>query len=75
MFAYKRTKCRAILLDYDGTIVPQNSINKTFEAHIIFILNSLCNDPETLFLLLIGGEGHDSLHAKCWVLQQSMTIS
>jgi len=24
--AYKRTKCRAILLDYDDTVMPQTSI-------------------------------------------------
>ncbi|GLJ11940.1 hypothetical protein SUGI_0180630 [Cryptomeria japonica] len=27
--AYKRTKSRAILMDYDGTMMPQASINKT----------------------------------------------
>ena len=56
MFAYKRTKCRAILLDYDGIMMPQTSINKTFDPNVIFVLNSLRNDPKILFLLLVGGE-------------------
>ena len=78
MFAYKRTKCRTILLHYDGIMMPMTSINKIFEHDLIYVLNSLCNDLETLFLLLVGGEGtlsaSGSLHAKCRVLHESMVI-
>ncbi|KAG1354253.1 alpha,alpha-trehalose-phosphate synthase [UDP-forming] 5 [Cocos nucifera] len=52
--AYKRTKNRAILLDYDGTIMPQTSINKTPTTEAITILNSLCNDPRNVVFLVSG---------------------
>ncbi|XP_008800107.2 alpha,alpha-trehalose-phosphate synthase [UDP-forming] 5 [Phoenix dactylifera] len=52
--AYKRTKNRAILLDYDGTIMPQTSINKTPTSEAIAILNSLCNDPRNIVFLVSG---------------------
>nr|CAD1845044.1 unnamed protein product [Ananas comosus var. bracteatus] len=51
---YKRTKNRAILLDYDGTIMPQTSINKKPTSEAIDILNSLCNDPKNIVFLLSG---------------------
>ncbi|CAN6478984.1 unnamed protein product [Victoria cruziana] len=50
--AYKRTKNRAILLDYDGTMMPQASINKTPSSNSIDILNSLCRDPSNLVILV-----------------------
>ncbi|XP_068669780.1 alpha,alpha-trehalose-phosphate synthase [UDP-forming] 5-like [Aristolochia californica] len=52
--AYKRTKNRAILLDYDGTIMPQTSINKTPNPEDISILNSLCDDPKNVVFLVSG---------------------
>ena len=35
--AYKRTYSRAILLDYDGTVMPQTSINKTPSPQVISV--------------------------------------
>ncbi|XP_068649818.1 alpha,alpha-trehalose-phosphate synthase [UDP-forming] 5-like [Aristolochia californica] len=52
--AYKRTKNRAILLDYDGTIMPQTSINKTPNPEDIRILNNLCDDPKNVVFLVSG---------------------
>jgi len=58
--AYKRTKCRAILLDYDGTVMPQTSINKTPGPEVISILNSLCNDPRNI-VFIVSGRGRQTL--------------
>ncbi|KAJ0989937.1 hypothetical protein J5N97_008293 [Dioscorea zingiberensis] len=58
--AYKRTKNRAILLDYDGTMMPQTSINKTPNPEAISILNSLCKDPKNV-VFLVSGRGKDTL--------------
>ncbi|XP_042488876.1 alpha,alpha-trehalose-phosphate synthase [UDP-forming] 5-like [Macadamia integrifolia] len=52
--AYKRTKNRAILLDYDGTMMPKTSINKTPNPEAIYILNSLCRDPKNVVFLVSG---------------------
>ncbi|KAK1326884.1 Alpha,alpha-trehalose-phosphate synthase [UDP-forming] 5 [Acorus calamus] len=49
--AYKRTKKRAILLDYDGTLMPQTSINKSPTPEAIGVLNSLCKDPKNVVFL------------------------
>ncbi|KAI3918505.1 hypothetical protein MKX01_041825 [Papaver californicum] len=52
--AFKRTKNRAILLDYDGTMMPQTSINKTPNPEAIGFLNSLCRDPKNVVFLVSG---------------------
>ncbi|KAF8411080.1 hypothetical protein HHK36_003619 [Tetracentron sinense] len=58
--AYTRAKNRAILLDYDGTMMPQTSINKTPSQEVILILNTLCSDlKNTVFI--VSGRGRDSL--------------
>ncbi|KAK4261294.1 hypothetical protein QN277_004313 [Acacia crassicarpa] len=58
--AYKRTNRRAIFLDYDGTVVPQSSINKIPSPEVISILNTLCNDPKNT-VFIVSGRGRDSL--------------
>ncbi|KAG1330573.1 alpha,alpha-trehalose-phosphate synthase [UDP-forming] 6 [Cocos nucifera] len=50
--AYKRTKTRAILLDYDGTLMPQAAINKSPSSRSIEILNSLCSDTNNVVFLV-----------------------
>ncbi|KAJ4839491.1 Alpha,alpha-trehalose-phosphate synthase [UDP-forming] 6 [Turnera subulata] len=50
--AYKRTTTRAILLDYDGTLMPQGSIDKSPSPKSIDILNSLCRDENNLVFLV-----------------------
>ncbi|XP_010522084.1 PREDICTED: probable alpha,alpha-trehalose-phosphate synthase [UDP-forming] 7 [Tarenaya hassleriana] len=57
---YKRAKSRAILLDYDGTLMPQNSINKAPSREVINILNALCADPKNS-IFIVSGRGRDSL--------------
>lgn len=58
--AYKRTKSRAILLDYDGTMMPQASINKTPSSEVLSILNSLCSDPKN-FVFIVSGRSRQKL--------------
>lgn len=50
--AYKRTKTRAILLDYDGTLMPQASIDKSPTSNFIKMLNSLCRDEKNMVFLV-----------------------
>ncbi|CAK8570445.1 unnamed protein product [Lathyrus sativus] len=50
--AYKRTANRAILLDYDGTLMPQVSIDKSPTDKTIEILNSLCRDKNNMVFLV-----------------------
>ncbi|KAH0457540.1 hypothetical protein IEQ34_012855 [Dendrobium chrysotoxum] len=45
--AYRRTKHRAILLDFDGAMMPQAFINKTPTPEAISILNSMYNSART----------------------------
>ncbi|KAI5391283.1 hypothetical protein KIW84_076215 [Lathyrus oleraceus] len=58
--AYKRTKTRAILLDYDGTLMPQASIDKSPTSNSIKMLNSLCNDENNM-VFLISAKGRMKL--------------
>ncbi|KAJ9686080.1 hypothetical protein PVL29_015119 [Vitis rotundifolia] len=58
--AYCRAKSRAILLDYDGTVMPQNSINKAPSQEIISILNTLCWDKKNT-VFIVSGRGRDNL--------------
>ncbi|KAI3680818.1 hypothetical protein L6452_35594 [Arctium lappa] len=51
--AYRRSRNRAILLDYDhGTIMP--SINKHPTDIIISIINQLCDDPRNTVFVISG---------------------
>ncbi|GAV61052.1 Glyco_transf_20 domain-containing protein/Trehalose_PPase domain-containing protein [Cephalotus follicularis] len=60
ILAYKRATSRAILLDYDGTVMPQNSIIKSPSEKVISILNTICGDlKNTVFL--VSGRGRSSL--------------
>ncbi|KAK8629322.1 hypothetical protein V6N13_078166 [Hibiscus sabdariffa] len=57
---YLRSKNRAILLDYDGTIMPQTSHNKTPSAEVISIINTVSGDPKNT-VFVVSGRGKDSL--------------
>ncbi|BFG17300.1 hypothetical protein CerSpe_035740 [Prunus speciosa] len=50
--AYKRTTTRAILLDYDGTLMPQASIDKSPTSKSIGILNNLCRDKNNMVFIV-----------------------
>nr|CAB3501534.1 unnamed protein product [Digitaria exilis] len=53
LIAYRRAKTRAILMDYDGTLMPQ-AINKSPSTESVRILNSLCRDKNNLVYLCSG---------------------
>lgn len=50
--AYKRTTTRAILLDYDGTLMPQAAIDKSPCSKTIEVLNNLCRDKNNVVFLV-----------------------
>ncbi|CAA2989727.1 probable alpha,alpha-trehalose-phosphate synthase [UDP-forming] 7 [Olea europaea var. sylvestris] len=58
--AYSKAKNRAILLDYDGTVMPQASINKVPSGEVISIINRLCDDVKNT-VFVVSGRGKDSL--------------
>jgi trehalose 6-phosphate synthase/phosphatase len=58
--AYIKSKKRAILLDYDGTVMPQTSINKTPSSEVISMINTLCSDVKNT-VFVVSGRGRDSL--------------
>ncbi|KAB5534171.1 hypothetical protein DKX38_017282 [Salix brachista] len=58
--AYIKSKNRAILLDYDGTVMPQTTINKTPNQEVISIINTLCSDVKNT-VFVVSGRGRDSL--------------
>ncbi|PKA65450.1 Alpha,alpha-trehalose-phosphate synthase [UDP-forming] 6 [Apostasia shenzhenica] len=58
--AYRKTNSRLILLDYDGTMMPQSSIDKTPSKEVIDVLNGLCSDDKNV-VFVVSGRGRDSL--------------
>lgn len=57
---YKNSKSRVILLDYDGTLVPQTTINRTPNESVVKIMNALCDDKKNV-VFIVSGRGRDSL--------------
>jgi trehalose 6-phosphate synthase/phosphatase len=58
--SYRRTDNRLILLDYDGTVMPENFIDKTPSSEVISVLNRLCEDPKNR-VFIVSGRGKDEL--------------
>ncbi|KAJ1433536.1 Trehalose-phosphatase [Sesbania bispinosa] len=58
--AYRNTESRLILLDYDGTMMPQASIDKTPSREVISVLNYLCSDPKNV-VFIVSGRDRDRL--------------
>ncbi|KAI3956645.1 hypothetical protein MKW92_035617 [Papaver armeniacum] len=58
--SYARAKSRAILLDYDGTVMPQTSINKSPSEEVMSLLSTLCGDEKNC-VFIVSGRGKDSL--------------
>ncbi|XP_065877999.1 alpha,alpha-trehalose-phosphate synthase [UDP-forming] 5 [Euphorbia lathyris] len=58
--AYKRAKNRAILLDYDSTMMLPGSISTTHNPEAIAILNNLCRDPKNV-IFVVSGKGRETL--------------
>jgi len=57
---YKKSKSRIILLDYDGTLVPQTTMNKTPSETVVNMMNTLCADKKNV-IFIVSGRGRDSL--------------
>ncbi|KAM7508394.1 hypothetical protein LguiA_018847 [Lonicera macranthoides] len=58
--SYNKTHSRLILLDYDGTVMPQGSVDKSPSPAVITVLNGLCSDPKNV-VFIVSGRGKDSL--------------
>ncbi|KAG6483545.1 hypothetical protein ZIOFF_060193 [Zingiber officinale] len=58
--AYEKAESRAILLDYDGTLVPQTSLNKKPTAEVIRIIKTLCADKKNV-VFIVSGRGREGL--------------
>lgn len=58
--AYERSTSRVILLDYDGTVMPQTSIDKAPSKEVISVINMLCADKNNV-VFIVSGRGRDSL--------------
>ncbi|CAA7408590.1 unnamed protein product [Spirodela intermedia] len=58
--AYERARSRAILLDYDGTLMPKTSINKTPGKEVISIMNLLSRDERNV-VFVVSGRARGSL--------------
>ncbi|WVZ64806.1 hypothetical protein U9M48_014278 [Paspalum notatum var. saurae] len=58
--SYKKANRRMMFLDYDGTLVPQSSHDKTPNAELLSILNSLCSDTKNT-VFIVSGRGRSSL--------------
>lgn len=54
MSAYRNTHSRLILLDYDGTMMPGVSVDKTPSEEVISVLNRLCSDPRNAVFIVSG---------------------
>ncbi|KAK8516406.1 hypothetical protein V6N13_097695 [Hibiscus sabdariffa] len=52
--AYKRTKNRAILLDYDSTLLLTGSLSTIPNVEAVGILKNLCRDPKNVVFLVSG---------------------
>ncbi|KAL3636337.1 putative alpha,alpha-trehalose-phosphate synthase [UDP-forming] 10 [Castilleja foliolosa] len=58
--AYKKTSRRVIFLDYDGTVVPQTSMDRSPCDEVVDVLAALCNDPKNT-VFIVSGRGRASL--------------
>jgi trehalose 6-phosphate synthase/phosphatase len=58
--AYNGAESRLILLDYDGTMMPQDRVDKSPSPEVISLLNSLCNDSKSI-VFIVSGRGKDPL--------------
>ncbi|XP_057487785.1 probable alpha,alpha-trehalose-phosphate synthase [UDP-forming] 11 isoform X1 [Actinidia eriantha] len=58
--AHNKTNNRLILLDYDGTMMPQGLVDKSPGDEVIKVLNGLCNDPKNV-VFIVSGRGKESL--------------
>ncbi|CAH9116739.1 unnamed protein product [Cuscuta europaea] len=62
--AYVKAKDRAMLLDYDGTVMPQSSIIKSPSAQVISILDKISSYQNNR-VFIVSGRGRESLSSWC----------
>ena len=60
VLTYKSTTTRAILLDYDGTLMPQASIDKSPSPTSVDILNKLYRDENNM-VFIVSARSHRTL--------------
>lgn len=60
VLSYNGRNNRLILLDYDGTMIPENCVDKSPSSKVISVLNSLCSDPKNI-VFIVSGRGRDNL--------------
>jgi trehalose 6-phosphate synthase/phosphatase len=58
--SYRRTENQLIVLDYDSTVMPENSIDRTPSSEVISVLNRLCEDPKNR-VFIVSERGKDEL--------------
>ncbi|XP_062193565.1 probable alpha,alpha-trehalose-phosphate synthase [UDP-forming] 9 [Phragmites australis] len=58
--AYCAAARRLILLDYDGTLVPEESDRRAPNVGVIDLLNELCSDPKNV-VFVVSGRGKNEL--------------
>jgi trehalose 6-phosphate synthase/phosphatase len=58
--AYRRRSNRLILLDYDGTMMPEGSIDQAPSKDVLSVLNRLCEDTKNV-VFVVSGRGKDEL--------------
>ncbi|GAA0183279.1 hypothetical protein LIER_30718 [Lithospermum erythrorhizon] len=58
--AYSQSKSRLILLDYDGTMLPEDRVDKSPNSGVLDLLNGLCSDPNNV-VFIVSGRGKESL--------------
>ncbi|KAK6942386.1 Glycosyl transferase, family 20 [Dillenia turbinata] len=58
--AYNKSSSHLILLDYDGTMMPQASVDKAPSDEVILLLNSLCSNPKNV-VFIVSGRGREPL--------------
>ncbi|PHU14172.1 putative alpha,alpha-trehalose-phosphate synthase [UDP-forming] 8 [Capsicum chinense] len=57
---YVVAECRAIFLDYDGTVLPYSSLIKAPSVDVTTLLSSLSNDPNKI-VYIVSERGRSSL--------------
>ncbi|CAI5492962.1 unnamed protein product [Closterium sp. Naga37s-1] len=60
--SYQRAQSRLILLDYDGTMMPQTSINKTPGQDVLDVVQRLSSDPRNT-VFVVSGRRRENLEA------------
>ncbi|CAO2202036.1 unnamed protein product [Urochloa humidicola] len=58
--SYNRTGNRLILLDYDGTMMPEGSMIRYPSQELISVLKELCSDPKNT-VFIVSGRRKDEL--------------